>query len=88
MNAPHPLIAAALAAPLTHAVVTYYQHGEVKSFETRSEASANSFAIGERRKIGRPLISRNADMTAGPVVIVTDVKVMPIAEARAGKAVA
>lgn len=54
----HPLIAAALAAPKTHKVVTTYADGRVISFETRSLPTAENYAIGERRKIGRDLISR------------------------------
>lgn len=54
----HPLIAAALAAPKTHAVVTTYADGTVQRHETRSLATAENWAIGERRKIGRTLIDR------------------------------
>jgi hypothetical protein len=54
----HPLIAAALAAPKTHKVVTTYADGTIKRFDTRNLASAENHAIGERRKIGRDLIDR------------------------------
>jgi len=54
----HPLIAAALAMPKTHEVVTTYADGTVKRFPTRNLASAENHAVGERRKIGRNLISR------------------------------
>ena len=54
----HPLIAAALAMPKTHEVVTTYADGTVKRFLTRNLASAENHAVGERRKIGRNLISR------------------------------
>lgn len=58
MTAPHPLIAAALAMPKTHKCVTRYADGSVREFSTRSEASACTHAVGERRKIGRNLINR------------------------------
>ena len=54
----HPLIAAALAMPKTHEVVTTYADGTLKRFLTRNLASAENHAVGERRKIGRNLISR------------------------------
>jgi hypothetical protein len=54
----HPLIAAALAAPKTHKVVTTYADGTVKRFDTRNLASAENHAVLERRKVGRDLIDR------------------------------
>lgn len=57
------IIAAALAAPKTHATLTTYADGRVKRFETRSLASANNHAISERRKIGRALIDRDTGNT-------------------------
>ncbi len=57
------LIAAALAMPKTHRVVTSYACGKVRTHETRSHASAENHAIGERRKIGRPLIDRDTGET-------------------------
>lgn len=71
----HPLIAAALARPLTHRVITAYADGATQTHDTRSMQTAELFAIGERRKIGRDLISRNPDMTAGPMVRVVSVSV-------------
>ena len=53
-----PSLAAALAAPKTHKVVTAYQCGKVRTHETRNLASAENYAIGERRKIGRALVDR------------------------------
>lgn len=53
------MIAAAHAAPKTHVVVTTYANGATKRHETRSAATAENFAIGERRKVGRDLISRD-----------------------------
>lgn len=53
------LITAAAAAPKTHAVVTTYADGATSRHETRSAATAENFAVGERRKVGRDLISRD-----------------------------
>jgi hypothetical protein len=64
----HPLIAAALAAPKTHKCVTRLADGSVREFETRSEASADVHAVGERRKIGRVFLSRETNLPV-PVVI-------------------
>jgi hypothetical protein len=61
------LIDAALAAPKTHCVVTLYADGSVRRHETRSQATAENFATGERRKIGRSLLSRD---TGNPVEVV------------------
>lgn len=71
MSDTHPLIAAALAAPKTHRVATHYKSGNVRTHETRSRASAETFAVGERRKIGRNLISHDD----GSTVVVTEVRV-------------
>jgi hypothetical protein len=57
-TAPHPLIAAALAAPKTHKVVTTYADGKVTEFATRSLQTAENHAVLNRRNIGRPLIER------------------------------
>lgn len=70
----HPLIAAALAAPKTHAVVTLYADGRVRRFETRNLASAETHAVGERRKVDRDLIDR---MT-GETVRVVSVEVVAL----------
>jgi hypothetical protein len=72
-------IAAARTAPLTHRVTTTYADGATRTHDTRSAATAEVFAVGERRKIGRDLISRNADLTAGPVVRVVSVEIAAIA---------
>ena len=71
----YPLIAAALAMPKTHCVVTTYACGRVRRHETRNEASAENFAVGERRKVGKSLIDR---MTVETVRVVS-VEVLPIA---------
>jgi len=72
-------IAAARIAPLTHRVTTTYADGATRTHDTRSAATAEVFAVGERRKIGRDLISRNADLSAGPVVRVVSVEIAEIA---------
>jgi hypothetical protein len=59
----HPLIAAALAAPKTHKVVTTYADGKVRKFETRSELTANNHAVLDHRNIGRVLVSRETGET-------------------------
>lgn len=74
MTETHPLIAAALAAPKTHKVVTTYADCRVREFETRNLASAENHAVDERRKIGRDLISRDTVET----VRIVSVEVMKI----------
>ncbi len=74
MIAPHPLIAAALAAPKTHRVITTYRDGRVRFFDTRSEASAENHSVRDRRNIGRELIVRET----GAKVMIVAVAVQPI----------
>ncbi len=62
------LIKAALDAPKTHVVVSTYADGKTHRHETRSAATAENFAVGERRKIGRDLIDRE---TGGIVRVVS-----------------
>lgn len=69
------LIAAALAAPKTHRVVTEYLGGARRAHETRSHATAENYAVGERRKIGRELIDRDT----GKTVVVAKVTIEEIA---------
>ena len=64
----HHLIAAALAKPITHKVVTLYADGQTRTHEARSLAQAENWAISERRKLGRDLINRE-----GHTVRVVDV---------------
>lgn len=64
----NPLLAAVLAMPMTHRVLVTYADGSTRYFDTRSLASANNHAIGERRKIGKKLISRS---TGEPVMVVS-----------------
>lgn len=63
------LIAAALAAPKTHKVVTTYGSGAMKEHLTRSMATAENWAVGERRKIGRNLIDRDTGKTVRVVSV-------------------
>jgi hypothetical protein len=59
----HPLIAAALAKPITHKVVTLYADGRTRTHEARSLAAAENWATGERRKLSRDLIDRETGRT-------------------------
>lgn len=63
------MLNAALAAPKTHAVITTYASGAAKRHETRSAKTAEMFAIGERRKIGRNLIDRETGATVRVVSV-------------------
>lgn len=80
MNDIPAVLAEALAAPHTHEIITAFADGKTRRFTTRNLASAENFANRERGKIGRDLISRNDDLTAGPIVRVTSVEVRPIAK--------
>jgi len=60
---PLDLIAKAKASPATHAVVTRYVDGREERHETRNAKAAEMWAIGERRKIGRDLVSRATGAT-------------------------
>lgn len=52
------IIATQQAKPKTHKAVTLYDDGRAKEHFAASEAQAENWAIGERRKIGRTLIDR------------------------------
>ena len=67
-NMPQNLLAA-LAAPKTHRVVTVYSCGKRRSHETRNLASAENYATGERRKIGRDLIDRETGATVHIIAV-------------------
>lgn len=58
-----------LALPKTHAVVATYECGKVYRNEAHSLKSAENHAIGWRRKIGRPLISRETGETVRVVSV-------------------
>lgn len=68
------LMKAALEAPKTHAVVSTYANGSTYRHETASLAQAENWAVGERRKIGRDLISRET----GGIVRVVSVDILPL----------
>jgi hypothetical protein len=70
----HPLIASALAAPMTHKVVTTYADGRVREHLTRNAAAAETFAFIASRKIGRRLIDR----ATGATVRVVSVEIVKI----------
>lgn len=46
------------AKPRNWRVTTHYADGRARHHDTHSVARAENYAIGERRKIGRDLISR------------------------------
>lgn len=69
------LINAALNAPKTHVVISTYADGKEYRHEARCAKTAENWAVGERRKIGRDLISRET----GKTVRVVSVEIMPIA---------
>lgn len=62
-------IAAALSAPKTHAVITLYNDGTKRTHETRCARSAETFAIAERRKVGRSFIDRATGQSAKVVFV-------------------
>lgn len=53
------LIAKAHAAPATHVVTTTYADGRTIDHAARNAGAAENWALGERRKIGRALLSRD-----------------------------
>ncbi len=59
-----------LAAPKQFAVVTTYDDGSVRRHETETNRQADNYAVGERRKVGRELVSRESG-SAVKVVSVT-----------------
>ena len=62
--APVPaIVAAMLARPMTHEVVTIFADGNTRSFPVRSLGQAENYAISERRKVGRDLINRDTGAT-------------------------
>lgn len=65
---------ALMLAPKTHKVVTAYADGRVREHLTASMAQAENFAIGERRKVGLKLISRET----GKEVTVVSVSIVAL----------
>ena len=62
-------IAAALAQPLTHRVLTTYADGRTRHHDTRSLASAQTHAPCETRKVGRDLIDPDTGLTVRVVSV-------------------
>ncbi len=62
-------IAAQQSKPKTHKVVTTFADGATRDHLTASEAQANNYAVGERRKIGRDLIKRETGATVRVVSV-------------------
>lgn len=56
-------LAAQLARPLTHRVTTTFADGRTICHDVRSLGAAENYATGERRKIGRCLLSRDTGGT-------------------------
>lgn len=65
-------INAALAAPMTHRVVTRYDDGFEKTHDTRSLAAARNWAIGESYKIGKTLVCRETGVSREIVLVRID----------------
>lgn len=63
------IIAAMLARPMTHEVVTIFADGKTRSFPVRSLAQAENYAVGERRKIGRDLVNRDTGATVCVIAV-------------------
>jgi hypothetical protein len=63
------LIASNLAMPATYRVLTTYADGRIRQHDVRSLAAAKNWATGERRKIGRDLISRETGETVRVVSV-------------------
>ena len=63
------LIASRLAATKKFEVVTLFADGGSRSHKTETRGQADNYAVGERRKIGRPLISRETGETVRVVSV-------------------
>ena len=63
------ILAAMLARPMTHEVVTVFADGETRAFPVRSLAQAENYAVGERRKIGRDLVNRDTGETVRVIAV-------------------
>lgn len=62
-------LAAIAAAPKPLKVVTTYECGKTRTLEVRSMAAGETYAFGERRKIGRDLIDRETGRTVRVVSV-------------------
>lgn len=69
-----------LARPMTHEVVTKFADGTERRFKVQSLGAANNHAVGERRKVGRDLISHGDAIghKAGDIVRVVSVEVIAL----------
>lgn len=69
-----------LARPMTHEVVTKFADGKERRVKVRSLGAANNHAVGERRKVGRDLISHGDTLghKAGDIVRVVSVEVIAL----------
>lgn len=67
-------LAAQLAKPLTHRVITTFDDGATRYHDARSLGAAENYATAERRKIGRCLLSRTTNGT----VRVVSVEILPL----------
>ncbi len=56
-------LAAQLARPITHLVVTTYADGRVREFGCRSLSAAENHAVLDRRSIGKTLKVRGTNET-------------------------
>jgi hypothetical protein len=65
------LIARAQTMPKTHRVVTLYECGKMRTHDTRCAASAENYATGERRKVGREFIDRETGLPVRVVAVET-----------------
>jgi hypothetical protein len=66
------LLATHFAKPLTHRVTTVFADGTTRAHDTRSQAQADNYATGERRKVGKDLISRETGKTVRVVAVTVD----------------
>lgn len=69
------IVAAMLAKPITHNVVTTYTNGKVNTLGVRSMAQAENHKITMSRQAGRDLISRET----GETVRVVSIEIVPVA---------
>jgi len=73
-------LAAQFARPMTHVVITKFASGKERRWEVRSLGAANNHAHGEKRKIGKDLISHgdNIGHVAGEIVRVVSVEIIEL----------
>lgn len=64
-------LAAQFARPLTHRVTVAFEDGTTRTHDCRSAGAAENYATGERRKIGKTLLSRETGAPVARVIAVT-----------------